>query len=161
MLFSATMPPEVRRLVRDALRDPVTVEVGAAEPIDTVTHAFYPVTVTRKAALLLELLRRPEMKSVIVFTRTKHKAKAIGRQLVEQGIRATSLQGNLSQQERNRALEGFRRGQFQVLVATDIVARGIDVSEVSHVINFDAPDTVDAYTHRIGRTGRATRTGEA
>jgi ATP-dependent RNA helicase RhlE len=161
MLFSATMPDEVRRLAREALHDPTTVEVGAAAPIETVSHAFYPVIQGRKAALLSELLRRTEMKSAIVFTRTKHRAKALARELVEQGCRATSLQGNLSQNERRRALEGFRRGQFQVLVATDIVARGIDISNVSHVINFDAPDSADAYTHRIGRTGRATRTGEA
>src|SRR4029079_19590452 len=115
----------------------------------------------RKTALLVELLRKPEFKSVIVFTRMKHRAKALARQLADRGVNATCLQGNLSQNERRRAIDGFRAGRYSVLVATDIVARGIDIESVSHVINYDAPDTVDAYTHRIGRTGRATRTGEA
>src|SRR4029077_6948857 len=141
--------------------DPVSIEVGAAEPIETVSHSIYPVTYGRKGALLAELLRGEEMKSVIVFTRTKHRAKALARELETKGFGTTSLQGNLSQQERQRALEGFRRGRYRVLVATAVCARGIDIEHVSHVVNYDAPDTVDAYTHRIGRTGRATRTGEA
>ena len=161
MLFSATMPDEVRRLTRDALRDPVAIEVGDPAPPATVSHAFYPVSHGRKTALLTELLRRPEAKSVIVFTRTKHRAKSLARELDVAGCAATSLQGNLSQPERQRALDGFRRGRFSVLVATDIAARGIDVANVSHVINYDAPTTADGYTHRVGRTGRATKTGEA
>ncbi len=161
MLFSATMPEEVRRLAREALRNPVSVEVGEAAPAATVSHALYPVLHGRKTALLTELLRRTEVRSVIVFTRTKHRAKSLARELGGAGRAATALQGDLSQPERRRAIEGFRRGQFDVLVATDIAARGIDISTVSHVINYDAPATAEDYTHRVGRTGRATRTGEA
>lgn len=161
MLFSATMPDEVRRLAREALVDPVYVEIGRSAPAETVSHAIYPVTEGRKKALLLELLQKPEFKSVIVFTRMKHRAKALARDLADRGCNATCLQGNLSQNERRHAIEGFRRGRYAVLVATDIVARGIDIESVSHVINYDAPESADSYTHRIGRTGRATRTGEA
>jgi ATP-dependent RNA helicase RhlE len=161
MLFSATMPDEVRRLAREALRDPVCVDVGEVAPADTVSHAIYPVSHARKTGLLTEILRRTQTTSVIVFTRTKHRAKSLARELASTGLAAISLQGDLSQPERRRALDGFRQGKFDVLVATDIAARGIDVARVSHVINYDAPDTADAYTHRVGRTGRATRTGEA
>ncbi len=161
MLFSATMPSEVRSLAREALRNPVSVEVAADAPAATVSHAIYPVSHGRKTALLVEILRSPETKSVIVFTRTKHRAKALHRDLANSGRKVTSIQGNLSQNERRRALDGFKSGEFDVLVATDIAARGLDIEAVSHVINYDAPDTVDSYTHRIGRTGRATRTGEA
>ena len=161
MLFSATMPNEVRGLTREALREPVSVEVGNAAPVATISHALYSVSHHRKTALLVEILRRTEAESVIVFTRTKHRASRLAAELARSGCAVTSLQGNLSQGERRRAIEGFRRRQFDVLVATDIAARGIDVSTVSHVINYDAPDTADAYTHRVGRTGRATRTGEA
>jgi ATP-dependent RNA helicase RhlE len=114
-----------------------------------------------KTPLLLELLRSTDTGSVIVFTKTKHRAKRVGEQLVKLGHRAASLQGNLSQNRRQEALDGFRKGTYTVLVATDIAARGIDVSQISHVINYDVPDTVDAYTHRIGRTGRLERTGDA
>jgi ATP-dependent RNA helicase RhlE len=161
MLFSATMPDEVRRLAREALRDPVSIEVGEVAPPATLSHTIYPVSHGRKTVLLTEILRRTQRTSVIVFTRTKHRAKSLARELASTGHAAVSLQGNLSQAERRRALDGFRQGKFDVLVATDIAARGIDVATVSHVINYDAPDTADAYTHRVGRTGRATRTGEA
>ena len=161
LLFSATMPEDVRHLVGEVLRKPVTVEVDHAAPAATVAHALYPVAEHRKTALLLELLRRTDTASVLVFTRTKHRAKRVGEQLVREGHRAASLQGNLSQSRRQAALDGFRDGSFQILVATDIAARGIDVSTISHVINYDMPDTVEAYTHRIGRTGRATRAGDA
>ncbi len=114
-----------------------------------------------KTALLLELLHHTDTESVLVFTRTKHRAKRLGEQLGKAGYRAASLQGNLSQNRRQAALDGFRDGSFQILVATDIAARGIDVSQVSHVINYDIPDTAEAYVHRIGRTGRAARTGDA
>jgi ATP-dependent RNA helicase RhlE len=114
-----------------------------------------------KTPLLLEVLRQTGKGSVLVFTRTKHRAKRVGEQLLRAGYRSASLQGNLSQNRRQAALDGFRTGAYQILVATDIAARGIDVSGISHVINYDMPDTVDAYTHRIGRTGRAARTGEA
>jgi ATP-dependent RNA helicase RhlE len=161
MLFSATMPDEVRRLAGQALRNPVSIEVGEVAPPATLSHTIYPVSHGRKTALLTEILRRTQRTSVIVFTRTKHRAKSLARELAGTGHAAVSLQGNLSQAERRRALDGFRQGKFDVLVATDIAARGIDVAMVSHVINYDAPDTADAYTHRVGRTGRATRTGEA
>ena len=161
LLFSATMPQEVRHLVAEVQRDPVTVQVGTLKPAHTVAHALYPVAQHLKTPLLLELLRSTDTGSVIVFTKTKHRAKRVGEQLVKLGHRAASLQGNLSQNRRQEALDGFRNGTYTVLVATDIAARGIDVSQISHVINYDVPDTVDAYTHRIGRTGRLERTGDA
>jgi len=161
LLFSATMPQEVRHLVAEILRDPVTVQVGTLKPTHTVAHALYPVAAHLKTPLLLELLRRTDTGSVVVFTKTKHRAKRVGEQLVKLGHRAASLQGNLSQNRRQEALDGFRNGTYTVLVATDIAARGIDVSQISHVVNYDVPDTVDAYTHRIGRTGRLERTGDA
>ena len=130
-------------------------------PASTVAHALYPVDQHLKTALLLELLRHTDTESVLIFTRTKHRAKRLGEQLEKAGYRAASLQGNLSQNQRQAALDGFRDGSYQILVATDIAARGIDVSRISHVINYDMPDTVDAYTHRIGRTGRADKTGDA
>jgi ATP-dependent RNA helicase RhlE len=161
LLFSATMPTEIRRLANDILRDPITVQVGTVAPADTVRHALYPVAHHLKAALLLKLLENTTAKSVLVFTRTKYRAKSLGIKLEKAGYRCASLQGNLSQGRRQAALEGFRDGTFQILVATDIAARGIDVTRVSHVINYDIPSTPDAYLHRIGRTGRATRSGEA
>ena len=161
LLFSATMPEEVRHLVAEIQHDPVTVQVGTLKPTHTVAHALYPVAAHLKTPLLLELLRSTDTGSVIVFTKTKHRAKRVGEQLVKLGHRAASLQGNLSQNRRQEALDGFRKGTYTVLVATDIAARGIDVSQISHVINYDVPDTVDAYTHRIGRTGRLERTGDA
>ncbi len=161
LLFSATMPDEIRRLAHDVLSDPVTVQVGNTAPAVTVSHALYPVEQHLKTAMLLDLLQHTDTGSVLVFTRTKHRAKRLGEQLVKKGYQAASLQGNLSQNRRQAALDGFRDGTFQILVATDIAARGIDVSQVSHVINYDIPDTPEAYIHRIGRTGRAARTGDA
>jgi ATP-dependent RNA helicase RhlE len=161
LLFSATMPTEIRRLANDILREPVTVQVGTVAPADTVSHALYPVAQHLKAALLLKLLAHTTAKSVLVFTRTKYRAKSLGQKLDKAGYRCASLQGNLSQGRRQAALDGFRDGTFQILVATDIAARGIDVTRVSHVINYDIPSTPDAYIHRIGRTGRATKSGEA
>jgi ATP-dependent RNA helicase RhlE len=122
---------------------------------------LYPVEQHRKTALLLELLRHTDTESVLIFTRTKHRAKRLGEQLGKAAYRAASLQGNLSQARRQAVMEGFRNGTFQILVATDIAARGIDVTQISHVINYDMPDTPDAYTHRIGRTGRMAKTGDA
>jgi ATP-dependent RNA helicase RhlE len=161
LVFSATMPPEIRRLAGDILRNPDTVQVGITAPADTVSHALYPVAQQLKTALLLKLLGNTLTKRVLVFTRTKHRAKSLGKKLVAAGYRSTSLQGNLSQTRRQAALDGFRDGKFQILVATDIAARGIDVTKISHVINYDIPSTPEAYIHRIGRTGRATRRGEA
>jgi ATP-dependent RNA helicase RhlE len=161
LLFSATMPDDIRRLANDILAEPVTVQVGNTAPPVTVTHALYPVAQHLKTPLLLELLRHTDTESVLVFTRTKHRAKRLGEQLEKAGYKAASLQGNLSQNRRQAALDGFRDGTFQILVATDIAARGIDVSQVSHVINYDIPDTAEAYIHRIGRTGRAAKSGDA
>ncbi|HXC93721.1 MAG TPA: DEAD/DEAH box helicase, partial [Geobacteraceae bacterium] len=161
LLFSATMPPDIRTLAHEILRDPVTVQVGNTAPPVTVTHALYPVEQHLKTALLLELLQHTDTESVLIFTRTKHRAKRLGEQLEKAGYKAASLQGNLSQNRRQAALDGFRDGTFQILVATDIAARGIDVSQISHVINYDIPDTPEAYIHRIGRTGRAAKSGDA
>ena len=161
LLFSATMPDDIRALAKDMLRNPVTVQIGLAEPIGTVSHALYPVSSHLKTPLLMELLDHTDTESVLIFTRTKHRAKRLGEQLEKAGYSVASLQGNLSQNRRQAALDGFRDGKYQILVATDIAARGIDVTRISHVINYDIPNTTDAYTHRIGRTGRAAKTGDA
>ena len=161
LLFSATMPDDIRKLVHEVQRSPVTVQVGHTAPANTVSHALYPVDQHLKTGLLMELLKHTDTESILIFTRTKHRAKRIGQQLETAGYKAASLQGNLSQNKRQAALDGFRNGSYQILVATDIAARGIDVSSISHVINYDIPDTADAYTHRIGRTGRAAKTGDA
>jgi len=161
LLFSATMPAEIRKLAHEVLREPVTIQVDIVAPATSVSHALYPVAQHLKADLLLELLKHTDTESVLVFTRTKHRAKRLGLQLEKSGYKAASLQGNLSQNRRQEALDGFRAGRFQILVATDIAARGIDVTQISHVINFDIPNTAEAYIHRIGRTGRAARSGDA
>jgi len=161
LLFSATMPDDIRRLASEILTNPVTIQVGSTAPPVTVSHAIYPVAQHLKTALLLELLQHTDTESVLVFTRTKHRAKRLGEQLEKAGYKAASLQGNLSQNRRQAALDGFRDGSYQILVATDIAARGIDVSQISHVVNYDIPDTPEAYIHRIGRTGRAARSGDA
>lgn len=161
LLFSATMPPEIRKLAHEVLKEPVTVQVANSTASATISHALYPVAQHLKTPLLLELLRHTDTESVLIFTRTKHRAKKLGEQLVRAGYKAASLQGNLSQNRRQEAMNGFRSGAYQILVATDIAARGIDVSQVSHVINYDIPNTAETYIHRIGRTGRAARTGDA
>jgi ATP-dependent RNA helicase RhlE len=161
LMYSATMADDIRKLAHDVLRHPVTVQVGHTAPANTVSHALYPVEQHLKTGLLMEILKHTDTESILIFTRTKHRAKRIGQQLEKAGYKAASLQGNLSQNKRQEALDGFRSGKYQILVATDIAARGIDVSSISHVINYDIPDTTDAYTHRIGRTGRAAKTGDA
>jgi ATP-dependent RNA helicase RhlE len=161
LLFSATMPEDIRKLAGEVLRDPVTIRIGAGVPVSTVSHALYPVEPHLKTALLMKLIERTDTESVLVFARTKHRTKRVAEQMKRAGFPVASLQGNLSQNRRQDALSGFREGKYQILVATDIAARGIDVSGISHVINYDMPDTVDAYTHRIGRTGRAAKTGDA
>jgi ATP-dependent RNA helicase RhlE len=161
LFFSATMPKDIRKLADRILNDPATVQVGANAPAKTVSHALYPVPGSHKKKLLLALLEQTATGRVLIFTRTKYRARGLARDLEKRGYRAAALQGNMSQNQRQRAIEGFRDGKYDILVATDVAARGIDVSEISHVINFDVPDTVDAYTHRIGRTGRAHKTGEA
>jgi len=161
LLFSATMPDEIRSLASDLLRHPVTVEIDALAPLETIHHAMVAVEPDRKYDALMALLPQSGSGQVLIFTRTKHRAKKLARQLGQAGVSAASLQGNLSQNQRQKAMDDFRRGDVRILVATDIAARGIDVSRISHVINFDMPDTVDAYTHRIGRTGRMFRKGVA
>ena len=161
LVFSATMPKEIRSLAENILTDPATVQIDHSKPIATISHLFYQVEQTNKTALLKKILQQKEIATALVFTRTKHKAKNLGRQLQNAGLKATSLQGNLSQQKRQLALDGFKSGTYNILVATDIAARGIDVSGISHVINFDMPSTAETYTHRTGRTGRASCTGEA
>ncbi len=161
MLFSATMPDDIRDLAKSILHNPVTVQVGDSVPVSTVSHSIYPIDPHLKAPLLMKILDCTDMASVLVFTRTKSRATRLATQMKRRGFPVVSLQGDLSQNKRQEALNGFRNGRYKILVATDIAARGIDVSKISHVINYDMPDTVDAYTHRIGRTGRATRTGEA
>jgi ATP-dependent RNA helicase RhlE len=161
LLFGATMPAEIRGLAREILVDPVTIQVGETAPVATVSHAAYPVQQHLKTALLLKILRETPTGSVLVFTRTKRRAKRLGEQLAKAGFQATSLQGDLPQNRRREAMEGFRNGSYRILAATDIAARGIDVSQVSHVINYDIPDTAEMYIHRIGRTGRASRAGNA
>ena len=161
LLFSATMPDDVRDLTKQIQKDPVRVQIGATAPADTVSHTFYPVESNLKNALLETILDRIETGAVLVFTRTKHRSKSLARRLEKAGYGATALHGNLSQNKRQSALEGFRSGRYRILVATDVAARGIDVRGISHVINYDIPDTVDAYTHRTGRTGRASETGDA
>jgi ATP-dependent RNA helicase RhlE len=161
LLFAATMPDEIRGLAREILVDPVTVQVGKTAPVATVSHAIYPVPQHLKTPLLLKLLRQTQAASVLIFTRTKHRARRLGEQLSKAGYQARSLQGDLPQNRRQETMEGFRDGSFRILAATDIAARGIDVSRVSHVINYDIPDTTEMYIHRIGRTGRASRNGDA
>jgi ATP-dependent RNA helicase RhlE len=161
LFFSATMPGEIRKLADSILTKPVTVQVDAIAPAKTVSHALYPVSQSLKKKLLLATLEQTATGRVLIFTRTKYRARNLARDLEKRRYRVSALQGNMSQNKRQQAIDGFRDGRYDILVATDIAARGIDVSEISHVINFDMPDTVDAYTHRIGRTGRAHKTGEA
>ena len=155
------MPSELRTLVNEILHAPVTVELGGSRPVETVGHAVYRVEQPQKFELLLGILRTSGSGKVLVFTRTKHRAKKLAEHLIKAGLRATALEGNMSQSRRQEAMDSFRSGRVKVMVATDIAARGIDVSHISHVINYDMPDTADAYTHRIGRTGRMTRLGTA
>ncbi|MDP6958549.1 MAG: DEAD/DEAH box helicase [Planctomycetota bacterium] len=161
LLWSATMPREIRKLAHDILVDPHVVELAKSTPADTISHALYPVARERKLPLLTYLMNKEAITSGIIFTRTKHRARKLAEQLSRRGRRAIALQGNMSQAQRDHAMEGFRKGQYDILVATDIASRGIDVAQVSHVVNFDMPDSPDAYTHRIGRTGRAEREGKA
>ena len=161
LFFSATMPEDIRVLADRILGDPETVQIGTIAPAQTVSHALYPVPEDRRKELLVAMLRRTATGRVLIFTRTKHRAQSLALYMKKQGYRAAALQGNMSQNQRQQAIDGFRSGKIDILVATDIAARGIDVSRISHVINFDMPNSVDAYTHRIGRTGRAERSGEA
>ena len=162
LLFSATMPPVIAQLARDILRDPQSVQIGRrSSPAVGITQAAYPVPEHLKPALLRYLLRHTEMPSVLVFTRTKVSAKRLARTIAADGFAVSELHSNLTQPQRNRAMDGFRRGDFQVLVATNIAARGLDVDHITHVISFDVPNVPDDYIHRIGRTARMEAEGDA
>ncbi len=162
LFFSATVPPEIAAVASFALRDPVRVEIGALKSVTTlITHAIYPVNQEQKYELLLALLAAIEFNSVLIFSRTKHGADRIARRLRDANHSVAVLHANRSQNQRMEALEGFRSGRYEVMVATDIAARGIDVAGVSHVINYDVPENPEDYVHRIGRTGRAQAVGDA
>jgi ATP-dependent RNA helicase RhlE len=162
LLFSATTSDAVEQLSKSLLRDPVLVAVTpAAKTADRVEQRLHHVARDEKRAFLARLLADPAMERCVVFTRTKHGANRVAESLVRVGIRAEAIHGNKSQNARERALDGFRRGTVRVLVATDIAARGIDVPEVSHVVNFDLPTEPETYVHRIGRTARAGAAGVA
>jgi len=161
MLFSATFPAEIEQLAAQSLRQPKRIAIGLSRPVQTVTHALFPVPQHLKAGLLLELLKRTDTASVLIFARTRHRAHRLSQQIAHAGYRVTSLHSDRTQGQRQSALNGFKDGTYQIMVATDIAARGLDVESISHVINFDMPDTADAYIHRIGRTGRAERSGDA
>ncbi len=161
-LFSATIPPQIETLIQWAMNQPETIEIGARRtPAETVKHVIYPVSDTQKTDLLLELLKRVNYDSVIIFCRTKHGADRAASLLKRANHAVAVLHSNRTQREREQALEGFRNGKFEVLVATDIAARGLDIADVSHVINYDVPQHPEDYIHRIGRTGRAENTGDA
>ena len=161
LLFSATMSREIRKLADTVLNRPAVVELAHSKPAETIEHALYTLAEGQKLSLLRKLLSGDDFRSAIVFTRTKRRAKRLAERLDKAGHAAVAMQGNMSQGQRERALLGFRENRFDVLVATDIAARGLDIENVSHVINFDVPNTPDAYTHRIGRTGRSEQTGVA
>jgi superfamily II DNA/RNA helicase len=155
------MPDAINDLAHEILHHPIKVKIGHSAPATSVKQALFPVPQHLKTELLIHILNKIVKESVLVFTRTKHTAKKVALRLEKAGFRATSLQGNLSQNKRQSAMNGFRDGSLQILVATDIASRGIDVASISHVINYDIPSTVEAYIHRIGRTGRAAKEGEA
>ncbi len=161
LLFSATFPQEIEALAKQALHDPERVSVGLCRPAHTVRHALYPVAQHLKTSLLIALLRRTDTDSVLIFARTRHRTQRLAQQIQRSGYKVTSLHSDRSQSQRQAALHGFKNGTFQIMVATDIAARGLDVDSISHVINYDMPDTADAYIHRIGRTGRMERQGDA
>ena len=162
LFFTATLPPELEQLAGWALRDPLKVEIGRQRsPAETVSHAFYPVVASQKFDLLQLLLEQTDFKSVLIFTRTRMGADRIAHRLVSKGHTVGVMHSDRSQRERIEALDGFKSGRFEVLVATDIAARGLDIAGVSHVINYDVPENAEDYVHRIGRTGRAQATGDA
>lgn len=162
MLFSATMPPEIQRLVDNVLREPVTIEIGVRRaPATGVTQIVYPVMPTQKVLLLVELLKRREMESVLIFCRTKHGADKVAAQLHKLNYAVARLHSNRTQQQREAALKGFRSGRYEILVATDVASRGLDIIGISHVVNYDVPQYAEDYVHRVGRTARADASGDA
>jgi ATP-dependent RNA helicase RhlE len=162
LLFSATMPPVIATLAREILKNPASIQIGRKTAVAVgITQAAYPVADHLKTALLRHLLRETEMPSVLVFTRTKHSAKKLTRVIAEDGFTVAELHSNRTQAQRTKAMEGFRRGAYQVLVATNIAARGLDVDHITHVISYDVPHVPEDYIHRIGRTARAKAEGDA
>jgi ATP-dependent RNA helicase RhlE len=162
LFFSATMPPAIEELAREMLRDPVTIQLARrAAPAVGITQAVYPVAADLKSGLLVALLERDEIRDALVFTRTKHRADRVAAYLARHGVKTARIHGNRSQSQRTQALEGFKKGRYRVLVATDIAARGIDVEALGHVVNYDVPAMPDDYVHRVGRTARAEATGDA
>jgi ATP-dependent RNA helicase RhlE len=162
LFFSATMPPPIAELSREMLKNPATINIERrSAPASGITQAVYPVSQALKAPLLVALLKKSDMNDALVFTRTKHRANRLAQHLVTAGIRAERIHGNRSQTQRTEALAGFKSGKYQVLVATDIAARGIDVTALGHVVNFDVPAVPEDYIHRVGRTARAELTGSA
>jgi len=162
LLFSATMSSDVLRVIGSTLTDPEHVNVApAATPVDAVTQHVYPVGGQQKADLLVQLINDNDLARVLVFTRTKHRADRVARVLERSGIRGAAIHGDRSQAQRQKALDGFKQGRYRVLVATDVVARGIDIDGISHVVNYDLPNSPEDYVHRIGRTARAGATGTA
>ena len=161
MLYSATFPKEIEHLASQTLYKPKRVAIGLVRPAYTVDHTLFPVAQHLKSRLLIKLLDQTETKSILIFTRTKHRAQNLAKKIKRTKYKVTSLHGDRTQGQRRAALSGFKQGRYQIMVATDIAARGLDIDGISHVINYDMPGTADAYIHRIGRTGRAQRTGEA
>ncbi len=161
MLFSATFPREIETLAKQVLHHPRRIAIGISRPAHTVSHCLFPVPQHLKSKLILKILERTETESVLIFTRTKYRAKSLAKKIAGRNLAVTSIHSNRSQAQRQSALKGFKDGTYQIMVATDIAARGLDVENISHVINFDIPATADDYIHRIGRTGRAERSGDA
>ncbi|MFZ2654805.1 MAG: DEAD/DEAH box helicase [Victivallales bacterium] len=161
LLFSATFAPELMQLIKHHMRSPERISIDIEAPAETIDHCFYPVPKMQKTALLVALLKKMDHKSILVFTRTKHRADRLRDALTKAGHVVSLMHANKSQNQRKLALDGFRSGKVKILVATDIAARGLDIESISHVINYDIPDTATNYIHRIGRTGRAERSGDA
>jgi ATP-dependent RNA helicase RhlE len=162
LFFSATLPPPIVALTGELLDRPVAINVKQhAQPAAQIAQRIYPVHGSRKSSLLLRLLRGEAIRSALVFTRTKRRTDRVAKYLARNGVRAARIHGDRTQAQRTQALEGFRRGRYQVLVATDVAARGLDIHALSHVINFDLPGTTEDYIHRVGRTARARATGDA
>jgi ATP-dependent RNA helicase RhlE len=161
LFFSATMPDEIRGLADGILHNPVTVQIGIIAPPKSISHALYPVSTGLKKDLLLAMLKGRARGKALIFTRTKHRARTLARDLGKVGYKVEALQGNMTQNRRQGAIDGFRSDKYDILVATDVASRGIDVAGIAHVINYDVPDTADAYQHRVGRTGRVDQLGEA
>ncbi|MGL4533624.1 MAG: DEAD/DEAH box helicase [Fusobacteriaceae bacterium] len=160
LFFSATMPSEIREFASKVLRSPIVVEIEYKDPVKLIEHSLYHIETMNKKNKVFDLLENKELESIIIFMNSKHKAKNLSKALSDKGHAAVNFQGNLSQGQRDKALEGFRTAQYKILVATDIAARGLDIPQVTHVINYDLPRTAEAFTHRSGRTGRANKSGK-